>query len=202
MYVCEVEGIRRTITPVLFSIREVTLLLFDSGDKARPAPHFVTFRQHLFGDNSVLNSLTAQPVATAVFNQRNNASMSAIHRRLLRTSTNCLTRVSSVFCASCQHNHVRKFHLNGGGQPSQAELTSKRYPTLKRGAFATLTDADVSSLGRLVSGRVITEESELDGYNTDWLKTVRGWLVHGSTRPVTQFVSGTGWLVGAFKSLT
>ena len=126
--------------------------------------------------------------------------MSAVHRRLLRTSTNCLTRVSSVLCASCQHNHVRKFHLNGGGLPSQAELTSKRYPTLKRGAFATLTDADVSSLGRLVSGRVITEESELDGYNTDWLKTVRGWLVHGSTRPVTQFVSGTGWLVGAFTS--
>jgi len=56
------------------------------------------------------------------------------------------------------------------------------------------------SLGRLVSGRVITEESELDGYNTDWLKTVRGWLVHGSTRPVTQFVSGTGLLVGAFTS--
>ena len=55
------------------------------------------------------------------------------------------------------------------------ELTSKRYPKLERGPFATLTDADVSSLGRLVSGRVITEESELDGYNTDWLRTVRGW---------------------------
>ena len=54
------------------------------------------------------------------------------------------------------------------------ELTRNRYPSLKRGDFATLTDADVSSLERLVSGRVITDESELQGYNTDWLRTVRG----------------------------
>ncbi|KAK7094001.1 D-2-hydroxyglutarate dehydrogenase, mitochondrial-like [Littorina saxatilis] len=103
--------------------------------------------------------------------------MSALHGRVLHASRLSLTRfAASKLCPSCQCLQVRKFQcITGMGRRlSQVELTSKRYPKLKRGPFATLTDADVSSLERLVSGRVITDKSDLDGYNTDWLRTVRG----------------------------
>ncbi|KAK7473304.1 hypothetical protein BaRGS_00035436 [Batillaria attramentaria] len=71
--------------------------------------------------------------------------------------------------------HAKHLHTSAKRQKSaHVDLTSERYPKLQRGPFATLTDADVTSFERIVSGRVITEPSELDGYNTDWLRTVRG----------------------------
>ncbi|KAK3105299.1 hypothetical protein FSP39_021859 [Pinctada imbricata] len=56
------------------------------------------------------------------------------------------------------------------------ELTSVRYPDLKRGGYATVTDRDISDFEKLLpeNGRVLTDASELSGYNTDWLKTCRG----------------------------
>ncbi|XP_063410334.1 D-2-hydroxyglutarate dehydrogenase, mitochondrial-like [Mytilus trossulus] len=53
-------------------------------------------------------------------------------------------------------------------------LTSVRYPNLKRGGYSALTDKDLSVFEKLIPGRVLTGSSELDGYNTDWLKTCRG----------------------------
>lgn len=52
------------------------------------------------------------------------------------------------------------------------ELTSVRYPNVKRGNYGTVQDRDVSEFERLIPGRVLTDS--LDGYNTDWLKTCRG----------------------------
>ncbi|XP_037068173.1 D-2-hydroxyglutarate dehydrogenase, mitochondrial-like [Pollicipes pollicipes] len=53
------------------------------------------------------------------------------------------------------------------------ELTSKRYPHLRRGRFSQLTSDDVTHFRQLLGpDRVLTED--LDGYNTDWMRSVRG----------------------------
>ncbi|CAL1529799.1 unnamed protein product [Lymnaea stagnalis] len=57
---------------------------------------------------------------------------------------------------------------------SNVALTTSRYPNLRRGPFAVLTDQDIHHFEKIIPGRVITGEDELLGYNTDWLKTVRG----------------------------
>ena len=55
----------------------------------------------------------------------------------------------------------------------QVELTSVRYPHLKRGQYARLTEADVAEFRRVLGAeRVLTDD--LDGYNTDWMRSVRG----------------------------
>ncbi|XP_076451706.1 D-2-hydroxyglutarate dehydrogenase, mitochondrial-like isoform X2 [Babylonia areolata] len=103
--------------------------------------------------------------------------MSALNRKFFAAST-IMSRISSLVCSSCHPVLTRNIQTQGGGyRRSEMKLTSQRYPKLKRGPFATLTDGDVSCLERLLSGRVITDESELEGYNTDWLRTVKGTLV-------------------------
>jgi len=58
---------------------------------------------------------------------------------------------------------------------SQTKLTSERYPNLTRGNFAVLDDADLKHFENILdSGRVLTDSSEVSGYNEDWLRTVRG----------------------------
>jgi len=58
---------------------------------------------------------------------------------------------------------------------SQVKLTSERYPNLARGNFAVLDDSDLEQFENILdSGRVITDSSEVAGYNEDWLRTVRG----------------------------
>ena len=54
------------------------------------------------------------------------------------------------------------------------ELTSKRYPLIKRKDFAKVTDEDVGYFRSVLGGdvRVLTED--LEGYNADWLGIVRG----------------------------
>ena len=55
----------------------------------------------------------------------------------------------------------------------QVELTSARFPHLRRGQFSQLTDRDVTHFSQLLGAdRVLTED--LDGYNTDWMRSVRG----------------------------
>lgn len=52
-------------------------------------------------------------------------------------------------------------------------LTSTRYPHLRRKNFANLSDQDLHEFKAIVgSDNVI--QSDLDAYNTDWLKTVKG----------------------------
>lgn len=55
------------------------------------------------------------------------------------------------------------------------ELTSVRYPDVKRGNYGSVGDSDLATFERLLSGRVLTDS--LDGYNTDWLKTCRGYKI-------------------------
>ncbi|KAI8795740.1 D-2-hydroxyglutarate dehydrogenase, mitochondrial-like isoform X1 [Biomphalaria glabrata] len=57
---------------------------------------------------------------------------------------------------------------------SDVPLTSVKHPDMKRGSFAVLSNEDIAFFKKLLPGRVITDESELLPYNTDWLKTVRG----------------------------
>jgi len=52
-------------------------------------------------------------------------------------------------------------------------LTKERYPNLSRKEFSPLTDKDVNTFESIVGkGNVL--QSDLEFYNTDWLKTVRG----------------------------
>ncbi|XP_076035373.1 D-2-hydroxyglutaric acid dehydrogenase [Oratosquilla oratoria] len=69
----------------------------------------------------------------------------------------------------------RKFQLDTSAwHHAKVELTSKRYP-IRRGDFSQINPRDIEYFrGLLDSHRVITEENELEGYNTDWLRTVRG----------------------------
>ena len=57
---------------------------------------------------------------------------------------------------------------------SDVTLTRERYPNLQRGPFASLTADDIATFESIAPGRVITDQDELKGYNTDWLKIVRG----------------------------
>lgn len=69
--------------------------------------------------------------------------------------------------------HKRLLHLSKNRL--SVTLTSERYPQLKRGAYSEVNDEDLTVFEKLIPGRVLTGTSELDGYNTDWLKTCRGF---------------------------
>jgi D-2-hydroxyglutarate dehydrogenase len=52
-----------------------------------------------------------------------------------------------------------------------------RYPNLKRGSFASLNDTHLATFERILpGGRVLTlgKGDDLESFNTDWLRTVRG----------------------------
>ena len=77
----------------------------------------------------------------------------------------------------CTRQHLRRSlsssaSLNQSGQP---ERTSVRYP-IERGRYANLTEKDVDVFKGILSsdGQVLTGSDDLEGYNVDWLKTVRG----------------------------
>ena len=74
--------------------------------------------------------------------------------------------------ANLKHGYNR-FHTSS---KRYVELTSVRYPKLKRGNYSRVTDADIALFERILPGaeRVITDPSELEGYNTDWIKNCRG----------------------------
>ena len=61
--------------------------------------------------------------------------------------------------------------------PVQPDLTSVRYPHVKRGKYSELTSQDVEFFQKLLTGdgRVLTEPDDVAAYNTDWLRTVKGW---------------------------
>lgn len=54
------------------------------------------------------------------------------------------------------------------------KLTKDVYP-VKRGSYATLNNSHIRQFESILSvGRVITDPSEVDSYNVDWIKMVRG----------------------------
>jgi len=74
-------------------------------------------------------------------------------------------RVGYNFC----QNHYYSSEINS------VPLTTDRYPNVKRGDFAILQESDVKFFESIIgANRILTQEDELNGYNTDWLNTVRG----------------------------
>lgn len=53
-------------------------------------------------------------------------------------------------------------------------MTRDRFPDLPRGDFARVTEEDVAFFDQLLQGRIVTEEDELEGANTDWLRICKG----------------------------
>lgn len=56
---------------------------------------------------------------------------------------------------------------------SAVPLTSAHYP-VKRQDFARVTDLDLQEFQSVLGDRVITNPTELESYNTDWLRNLRG----------------------------
>jgi len=81
-----------------------------------------------------------------------------------------LTRVLSAFKSTeyCRHDPVlQKVRY------SSVPFTTNRYPNLQRKPFAQVNEHDLDKFKSFVGeSNVLT--SDLDGYNTDWLGTVRG----------------------------
>ncbi|XP_067006180.2 D-2-hydroxyglutarate dehydrogenase, mitochondrial isoform X2 [Anabrus simplex] len=71
---------------------------------------------------------------------------------------------------------IRTLHTGSLWRSShQVELTSVRYPDVKRGNYAVLSDQHVQYFENILGkDRVITDESEVQSYNVDWMKMVRG----------------------------
>ena len=93
-------------------------------------------------------------------------------------------------------------------QQGEVKLTSERYPRLARGQFASLEEADLQRFRDILGpgdiccsssqkqnrfiGRVLTSSDEVSGYNTDWLRTVRGQTMCVLRPRDTQEVSKRG----------
>lgn len=73
-------------------------------------------------------------------------------------------------CQTCSGTVLRRCIQTSSTR--HVELTSVRYPDVKRGNYGSVRDSDLATFERLLPGRVLTDS--LDGYNTDWLKTCRG----------------------------
>nr|XP_045618024.1 D-2-hydroxyglutarate dehydrogenase, mitochondrial-like isoform X2 [Procambarus clarkii] len=89
-------------------------------------------------------------------------------------------RVSSTFILKfsgrSQHPGRSKHHIHTFPVAfyPRCELTSKRYQ-VKRGQFSHINGDDMNFFTDLLDPhRVITDETELEGHNTDWLGMVRG----------------------------
>ncbi|XP_078696696.1 D-2-hydroxyglutarate dehydrogenase, mitochondrial-like [Branchiostoma floridae x Branchiostoma belcheri] len=59
-------------------------------------------------------------------------------------------------------------------KPRGVQLSSERFPQLKRGDFARVTDSDLQVFERLVPSRVLTDLEDIEGHNVDWSGTCRG----------------------------
>jgi len=79
-----------------------------------------------------------------------------------------------TFRLSLSYNLVRRFHSNTT-LLRYVESTAVRYPNLKRGNYGKLSDKNVKFFQSILEPhQVITDPSDIEGYNVDWLNTVRG----------------------------
>ena len=63
----------------------------------------------------------------------------------------------------------QKFYYSseGNNNPSVVPLTAERYQNVKRGSYANLEEKDVNFFESILgTNRVLTQEDELNGYNT------------------------------------
>ena len=76
---------------------------------------------------------------------------------------------------SCVINISRKLHIGQAVRKKDVEFTSVRYPYLKRGNYAKLSNKNVQFFQQFLEPhQVLTEFSDLVRYNIDWMKSVRG----------------------------
>lgn len=75
--------------------------------------------------------------------------------------------------ANVLFNNQRSTTFNLNRKLGSVPLTSEKY-NVQRGDFNKLCDADINFFKKLLGDRVVTEESDLEFWNTDWLKTVKG----------------------------
>ncbi|KAJ9600104.1 hypothetical protein L9F63_009615 [Diploptera punctata] len=70
---------------------------------------------------------------------------------------------------------VRRIHYSQRFYEAQVELTSVRYAGVKRGNYAQLSEKHVQQFERILpKERVLTDPSDVQSYNVDWLRMVRG----------------------------
>ena len=70
-------------------------------------------------------------------------------------------------------SHIRNQGLNLTRAASNVKLTAEKYK-INRGEYSKLTDQHHQSLLSFVNGKGLSGVDQLDGYNTDWMNTVRG----------------------------
>lgn len=69
--------------------------------------------------------------------------------------------------------YIKRTLRSYGTGSKQTELTSTRYPGLKRGQYSEVTDEDVRAFETFIPSRVVTNLDEISPHNVDWLKMVR-----------------------------
>ena len=75
---------------------------------------------------------------------------------------------------SLSFNLIRRFH-SSTNLFRYVESTAVRYPNLKRGNYSKLSEKNVNFFQSILEPhQVITDPYDVNGYNVDWLNTVRG----------------------------
>ncbi|XP_005110364.1 D-2-hydroxyglutarate dehydrogenase, mitochondrial [Aplysia californica] len=124
-----------------------------------------------------LSSISSTPVFSerAYVKNLRLANLSFINRSGYKSRPNShLLDLSYVSGLSLGFGSKCSLHTSSRSCSSNVALTSDRYPNLERGPFAVLNEQDIAYFEQLIPGYVITDPDELQAYNTDWLKTVRG----------------------------
>ena len=121
----------------------------------------------MFQKNAHLDSCTKTPISHAAMSSYTHVGLYFSVRLSAHTNP----------CPLPSPRQLLTAHFSPRVQLKEAEVTLTRvhYPDVKRGDFSQLTDADLDTFrGILDANRVITDEAELEMYNTDWWKSCRG----------------------------
>lgn len=82
-----------------------------------------------------------------------------------------MRRATSNLCANLWHSSS----FRPANYSSHAALTKDRYK-VQRGKYASLTDKDVRVFEEIVGKtRILTDDADVEAYNVDWLRSVRGF---------------------------
>lgn len=70
-------------------------------------------------------------------------------------------------------NRVRKFYTKSALHKN-VQLTKDRFPSIKRGSYASVDSTDVNYFKQLLGSNHFITGEEVKSYNEDWLKSVSG----------------------------
>lgn len=77
-----------------------------------------------------------------------------------------------TLCRSVARREISSL-LKYYSRSSSVPLTSEHY-SVERGEFAEVTQLDIEEFQSILEGRLLTDTSEVEPYNVDWLRIVRG----------------------------